>query len=82
MSSVIKEILSYNFFTRMIERLNNFNHLKEKNITYYQHFKQSLEFAKSSLLATIIFIIHAFYPDIFIETGSNILRENLSKIQK
>lgn len=81
MSSSIKK-LSYCFFSNLEQRLNNFNHLKEKNISYSQHFKQSLRLAKSSLIATIIFIIHAIYPDIFVETGSNILKDNLTKIQK
>ena len=81
MSSTIKE-LTYNFFLHLNEKLNTFNHLKEKNITYMEHFRQSLNLAKMSLLATIIFIIHAIYPDILVESGSNILKENLSKIQK
>ena len=51
-------------------------------MTYFEHFFQSLNLAKMSLLATIIFIIHAIYPDILIETGSKILKDNLTKIQK
>jgi hypothetical protein len=81
MSSTIKE-LPYNFFQNLNMKLNTFSHLKEKNITYFEHFFQSLNLAKMSLLATIIFIIHAIYPDILIETGSKILKDNLTKIQK
>jgi hypothetical protein len=79
MSSSIKN-LTFSVFSRIIDKLNNFQHLQDKKITYFQHLQQSIELAKKTLLATIIFIIHGIYPDILVESGSKILKDNLNKI--
>jgi hypothetical protein len=50
-------------------------HLKENNITYFKHFTRSIVFASQSLKASITFTIHAFFPDLFTDTGSNIIKE-------
>ena len=51
------------------------SHLKEHNISYIEHFKRSMYFASQSCKAMIVFVIHAFVPNIFTETGSNIIKE-------
>lgn len=56
------------------------SHLKENNITYYNHFKRSMIFSYKSLQASLCFFIHAIYPNIYEDTGSQIIIE-LSKIE-
>ena len=46
------------------------NHLHENNISYYQHMKFSLGYAKESCIAMFCFFIHAFFPDYLIVSGS------------
>lgn len=48
-------------------------HLKNVNLTYFQHLKGALKFSLYSFLASIIFIIHGLFPNYFIYTGSNII---------
>ena len=52
-----------------------YSHLEEHNVSYIQHFKRSMYFAGQSLKASIVFIIHAFIPNVFTDTGSNIIKE-------
>ncbi len=58
------------------------DHLKENNITYFKHFRRSIWCASQSLKATIIFTVHAFFPNIFTDTGSNILNELKNYLDK
>lgn len=51
------------------------SHLEEYNITYCEHFKRSMSFAGKSLKASVIFVIHAFCPNVFTDTGSNIIKK-------
>lgn len=51
------------------------SHLEENNISYCKHFMRSMRFAWKSFKASIIFVIHAFYPNLFTDTGSNIIKE-------
>lgn len=50
-------------------------HLEQHQISYLKHFKRSIQFAVTAMTASIVFIIHAFIPDIFTETGSDIIKE-------
>ena len=51
------------------------DHLKELNITYIEHLGQACKYSFTSFYASIIFIIHGFFPNIFIYTGSNIIKQ-------
>lgn len=51
------------------------NHLQEHNISYFKHFKRSMYFAAQSFKASTIFVIHAFFPNMFTDTGSNIIKD-------
>ncbi len=52
-----------------------FDHLIQKNMTYFEHMTGALYYSLLSLQASFAFLIHAFYPDIFTETGSNIINK-------
>ena len=47
-----------------------FNHLKHHNISYGEHFKNSMSYSFKSLKASLYFFIHAFIPDTFEDSGS------------
>lgn len=82
MSSSIKN-LCYNFLYRIEERLNkSFVHLQNPSISYFSHFKQAMGLAKASFMASIVFTIHAVYPDAFEKTGTTMLKSSLDQINK
>lgn len=47
-----------------------FNHCKEQNLTYWQHFRQAIGYSSRLLLAGIACLIHAFNPALFETTAS------------
>jgi hypothetical protein len=55
------------------------NHLQQLNITFGEHFLQATKYSFISFHAGFIFLIHAFFPNLFITTGSTIIR-NLHKV--
>ncbi len=48
-------------------------HPKEFNLTYSQHLFFALKVAIHCLLAGVVLILHAFFPFIFISTGSGLV---------
>ena len=50
-------------------------HLKEINMSYLQHMKCALGYAKESSKAVIYFSVHAFLPDVWVVKGSEQLRK-------
>jgi hypothetical protein len=51
------------------------DHLNEINMSYLQHMKCALGYAKESGKAMVYFSIHAFLPDTFVHKGSQKLRK-------
>jgi hypothetical protein len=51
------------------------DHLNENNMSYLQHMKCALGYAKESGKAMVYFSIHAFLPDTLIHNGSQKLRQ-------
>ena len=49
-------------------------HLKENNMTYYQHFKFALFHGFVCLIAGICLILHAFFPCVFTTAGSDLVQ--------
>ena len=47
-----------------------FNHLNNKNCTYFEHFKHAMYYSYTSFKASFYFFVHAFLPDFFTESGS------------
>lgn len=54
-----------------------FKHLNFANQSYCQHFKDSFSYSYQSFKASLCFLIHAFWPDIFTQSGSQCVH-NLS----
>ena len=50
-------------------------HLKDINMTYFQHLKCALKYSKESGKAMMFFFIHAFFPDFWVTKGSDKLQE-------
>jgi hypothetical protein len=50
-------------------------HLAEKRTTYCSHMSHAFSYAARAFTAGFILIIHGLIPDVFTETGSNMLRE-------
>ena len=55
-------------------------HLKEINMSYFQHMKCALGYAKESGKAMVYFSVHAFLPDVWVVKGSEHLRKTLWNI--
>lgn len=51
------------------------SHLQQVNQTYFQHFKHSIYYSGQSLKATFFFLIHAIFPDVFVDNGSTTIAE-------
>jgi hypothetical protein len=47
-----------------------FLHLNEKNCSYFEHFKHASYYSSMSFKASFYFLVHAFYPDFYQDTGS------------
>lgn len=60
---------------------SRFRHLVFANQTYWEHFCDSLGYFKSSICASFYFFCHAFFPDIFEQSGSKKIKELNDKIQ-
>ena len=54
-------------------------HLEENNMSYFVHMKRSLGFAFQSFKAFSMFLVHAFFPFIFV--SNNEMNIILSKIE-
>jgi len=50
-------------------------HLKENNMSYFQHMKCALDYAKESGKAMVYFFVHAFFPNFWVTKGSDKLKE-------
>ena len=47
-----------------------FEHLEGINQTYFEHLKDAFYYSFCSFKASIYFLMHGIYPDIFINSGS------------
>ena len=48
----------------------HFKHLDIANQTYFEHFKDSIEYGLLAIKASYYFFIHALYPDFYTTSGS------------
>lgn len=58
------------------------NHPKRINKTYKEHMKGSIKLAVNSLFASLIYLVHAFVPILFTDSGTKILRQNIELAEK
>jgi hypothetical protein len=56
----------------------NFKHLDENDQTYFEHFKESIYYSYISFKSSMCFLIHAFWPDLYVKSGSS----NINKLDK
>jgi rhamnose utilization protein RhaD (predicted bifunctional aldolase and dehydrogenase) len=59
-----------------------FNHPSNVCMTYLQHMKLSLELSSLFFIGSIKAFIHAFIPDIFITSSTDIVRIANQKMKK
>tara|TARA_Y100001970_G_scaffold290861_1_gene426009 strand:- start:754 stop:948 length:195 start_codon:yes stop_codon:yes gene_type:complete len=52
-----------------------FQHLKEQKLTYWYHFKQAISYYTKIQKAALCVFLHAFWPDLFPCTASNIIKD-------
>lgn len=92
---IFKNIL---FYLVMYNKLNNQdtinhskydtitnNHLEQVNMTYVQHMCNSLKYSFITIMTSIIFFIHAFFPNYLVYDGSFLiynLNNELQSIKK
>ena len=59
-----------------------FKHLDDVKQTYTEHFLDSFHYFFTSLKASLYFLIHGMYPDIFITSGSTQIRLLYKEIEE
>ena len=74
MSSDIKQ-LSLICFTRIIDRLNSVEHIKNKNTTYFIHMKRAFIFSNKLMLSSMALYIHSIFPNLFESYASDKIKE-------
>lgn len=57
-----------------------YKHLISINQTYSQHFLNAMSYSLLSQKASILFFIHAVYPDTFTDDGSKTIKSLYDKI--
>lgn len=50
-------------------------HLRENNVGYFQHLIHAVILGVMSITAGVVFLIHAVFPFVFTQTGSNLIRK-------
>lgn len=53
----------------------NFNHLKEVDESWWQHFRFAFPMACRMLVGGLGILVHAFLPFLFVTTGSSTIRK-------
>ena len=56
-----------------------FTHLIEINKSYFGHFQDAFSLGLQTLKISGIFFVHAFYPDVFTDTGSEEVKKLLER---
>ena len=58
-----------------------FKHLKDVNMTYKNHLKESMRYSFKALQSSYYFFIHGIYPDIYTYNGSTNTKKLLLEIK-
>lgn len=58
-----------------------FKHLKDVNMTYTYHLKESMIYSFKALQSSYYFFIHGFYPDVYKCNGSENIKNLLLQIK-
>ena len=65
-----------------MDKIFNFNHLKDLDETYLEHFKCASQYSLLFLGLSVVSIIHAILPFVFWQTVSNKLEEMQGHLKK
>lgn len=57
-----------------------FRHLEQNHISYFEHLQRALKYSLLCFMAAFALLCHAIYPDVFENTGSNIIAALHEKI--
>jgi hypothetical protein len=77
MSKVLKK-LSGDCLDRFLQRLNNIDHVKKRNITYVEHFIIASFMGLEMIKGGVLLLVHSIIPNYFQSSGSDTIR-NLHK---
>ncbi len=59
-----------------------YQHLQKINQTYFQHLQNAFSYAAQCQKASLYFMVHAFYPDMFVDDGSTMVRRLHERLQQ
>jgi len=62
-------------YNKSTHLLNNINHIKNKNTTYFVHMKHALYLSYNMFLGGSYLLIHSIFPNLFETKGSTIIKE-------
>ena len=52
-----------------------FRHLKDENLSYFEHMKRAMKISLKLFFASFFCFIHSFFPFLFTRSASNICKE-------
>ena len=73
MSTSLKEI-SYVCLSRVLNRLDNIDHIKNKETTYCEHFLIASSMGFQMLRGGVCLLVHSVFPNYFESSGSDIIK--------
>lgn len=59
-----------------------YQHLQKINQTYFQHLQNAFSYATQCQKASLYFMVHAIYPDIFVDNGSTTVKRLHERLQQ
>lgn len=77
MSEIIKK-LSGDCLNRILNKLDQVEHVKSRNMTYSDHFLVATYMGIDMIKGGVLLLIHAVFPNYFQSSGSDVIR-NLHK---
>jgi hypothetical protein len=74
MSTNLKEI-SHICLSRVLNRLDNIDHIKNKETTYCEHFSIASSMGFQMLRGGVCLLVHSVFPNYFESSGSDIIKK-------
>ena len=63
-----------------MNHLENMNHLESVKMGYFSHMYHAFKYSLKSACASIIFVIHGIYPDVFTHMGYVLVKQVVDEI--
>lgn len=73
MSTSLKEI-SHDCLLRLLNRLDNIQHIKNKETTYCEHFLRASSMGFQMLRGGVCLLVHSIFPNYFESSGSDVVK--------